>query len=173
MTAVNAKEITDPARIIDVRTPDEYLQEHIPGSRNIPMDQIGIQAAQFKEQPVILSCRTGRRASEAKVFLEAQGCTQVTVLEGGLQGWKAAGKPTQTFKKGYTIMQQVQIIAGSMILIGSFFKPFWFLAPLAGFGLLMAGLTNTCLMASLLSKVPWNRLPDHTSESCSTGNCSL
>lgn len=173
MTLLSPQEIQDPSQIIDVRNPDEYMQEHIPGSRNIPLDQIGTQVNQLKGQVVILSCRTGRRAVEAKNFLEAQGCTNVSILENGLQGWKSAGKLTQSFKKGYSIMQQVQMIAGSMILIGLVFKSLWFLALLAGFGLLMAGLTNTCLMASLLSKMPWNRLPGNQSGHCSTRNISL
>lgn len=173
MTLLKSSDIQDTTRIVDVRSPDEYLQEHIPGSRNIPMDTLGDQLSHFKDAPVILACRTGRRAAEAQAFLEAQGCTRISVLEGGLQGWKLAGKPTRSLKKGPSIMQQVQIIAGSLILIGSFCKPLWFLAPLAGFGLLTAGLTNTCLMASILSRMPWNRMPKSLADGCSTENCSL
>lgn len=167
MTVLNPEEITETALLVDVRNPDEFLQEHIPGSQNIPLDRIGTQIGQLKNQPVILTCRTGRRAAEAKVFLEAQGCREISLLAGGLQGWKSSGKPTRSLKKGYSIMQQVQIAVGCMILTGSFYEPLWFLAPLAGFGLLIAGLTNTCMMASVLSKMPWNRMPDGMSVSCS------
>ncbi|HEY9685520.1 MAG TPA: rhodanese-like domain-containing protein [Coleofasciculaceae cyanobacterium] len=160
------------SKIIDVREPDEFLQEHIPGSRNIPLGQITQAAAQLRGQSVILSCRSGRRAEQAKSILEAQGCRNLLLLAGGLSGWKGAKKPTTSLKKGYSIMQQVQMVAGTMILLGSFVKTLWFLAPLAGLGLLTAGLTNTCMMATLLSRMPWNRIPKE-GDGCSTGNCSL
>lgn len=143
-------------QIVDVREPDEFWQEHIPGSRNIPFGKLDKTASELADSPVILTCRSGRRAAEAKAILESRGCVNVQLLEGGLLGWKAAKKTTRSIKKGFSIMQQVQIIAGCMILAGVFIKPLWFLAPLAGFGLLTAGLTNTCLMASVLGRMPWN-----------------
>lgn len=64
-------------------------------------------------------------------------------------------------------MQQVQITVGLMVLIGSFYKPLWFIAPIAGLGLLIAGLTNTCMLALLLAKMPWNQGKNTT---CSIAN---
>lgn len=168
MSLIHPKDIMETSHIVDVRNPDEFSQEHIPGSRNIPLAQIGTYAKQLHHASVILTCRSGRRAAEAKAFLEAQGCTDLSLLAGGLQGWKAAGYPSQSFKKGYSLTQQVQMITGSMILVGAFVKPLWFLAPLAGIGLLTAGLTNTCLMAAILSKMPWNRLPGNGVGACAT-----
>lgn len=159
MSPLTPKDIPDTGQIVDVRSPDEFMLEHIEGSRNIPLEELLLKATELEKQTIILSCRTGRRAKEAQALLEAQGCRHIDLLEGGLHGWKAAGKPTRSLKKGVSIMRQVQIVAGSLILIGSFVKSLWFLAPLAGFGLLVAGLTNTCLMASILSKMSWNRLP--------------
>ncbi len=157
----------DP-QIIDVREADEFLQEHIPGSRNIPLGRLQLEAGTLSGQPVILTCRSGNRARQAMAILQAEGIAEVSLLEGGLLGWKKAGKPTRSLKTGYSIMQQVQMVAGAMILAGSFIKPVWFLAPLAGFGLFTAGLTNTCLMASVLSRMPWNRQPG-----VQPGHCSL
>lgn len=150
--------------IVDVRTADEYLQEHIPGSLNIPLDRIAQEAAKLNGQPeIILSCRSGKRAQEAQNVLYALGCRNLKVLEGGLLGWKAAKLPTRALKKGFSMMQQVQLIVGSMVLVGTLYKPFWILALIAGLGLLTAGLTNTCLLATILSKMPWNRSSDSTS----------
>jgi rhodanese-related sulfurtransferase len=166
MTVISPTELPNDHgyQLIDVRTPDEFRQEAIPGSRNIPLAQLEQHYDELVAKPVLLTCRTGNRANEAKKRLEALGHQNLSVLQDGLSGWKKAGKPTVSVKKGFSIMQQVQIIAGSLILVGSFIKPLWFLAPIAGFGLLTAGLTNTCLMASLLAKAPWNSLPPATQQ---------
>ncbi|WP_303674657.1 rhodanese-like domain-containing protein [Vampirovibrio chlorellavorus] len=157
--------------IIDVRSPDEFAQEHIPGSVNIPLPLLSASVDQLKSLPeLILSCRSGNRANQAYQQLQAMGFHNVRLLEDGLQGWKAARRETVSFKKGYSIMQQVQIIVGIMVLTGTLYKPLWFLALMAGAGMLMAGLTNTCLMAVLLAKLPWNRIGR---DSKSPTNCSL
>jgi len=61
-----------------------------------------------------------------------------------------------------SIMRQVQIVAGSLVLIGTllgvFVSPkFLFLSGFVGAGLLFAGITNTCAMAQLLAKLPYNQ----------------
>lgn len=168
MTFVKPKNInTEKANLlIDVRSPDEYLIEHIPGSQNIPLEKLPSELEKFKNQnEIIMVCRSGNRAQKAKEILESFGCINVKVLEGGLNEWKNSNLPVISMKKGFSIMQQVQIIAGSMVLIGTLIKPLWFLALIAGTGLLIAGLTNTCLMATLLSKLPWNKTSSN-STSC-------
>ncbi len=153
--------------IVDVRMPDEYLQEHVPGSRNIPLNRLPEYAERLGQRPeVILSCRSGRRAEEARQLLETLGCPQAQVLDGGLLGWKAANKPTRSIKSGFSIMQQVQIIAGGMVVIGTLIKPLWFVALIAGLGLMAAGFTNTCMMAVLLAKMPWNRMDTEGQNNC-------
>ena len=62
-------------------------------------------------------------------------------------------------------MQQVQIAAGSLILLGLTLSqtvaPAWIALPwFVGAGLTFAGLTGFCGMARLLAAMPWNRLPD-------------
>ncbi len=157
--------------IVDVRSPDEFAQEHIPGSVNIPLQALSASAEQLKALPeIIVSCRSGNRASQACQQLQALGFQNLQLLDGGLQGWKAAQRETRVFKKGYSIMQQVQIIVGVMVLTGVLFKPLWFLALIAGAGMLVAGLTNTCMMAVILGKMPWNRLPNQQKPPT---NCSL
>lgn len=70
------------AVIIDVRTPQEYKAGHIPGSKNIPLDQIGSKTAELKKagKPVITVCRSGSRSGMAKAKLGAAG---VEVYNGG------------------------------------------------------------------------------------------
>ncbi len=157
--------------IVDVRTPDEFAREHIPGSVNIPLPLLSASVEQLKTLPeIILSCRSGNRASQAYQQLQAMGFQNLCLLEGGLQGWKAARREIVSLKKGYSVMQQVQIIVGIMVLTGTLYKPLWFLALIAGVGMLIAGLTNTCMMAVLLGRLPWNRLG---MGSKSPTNCSL
>ncbi len=147
--------------IIDVRSRDEYLREHIPGSRNIPLEHIQESIEELREElwqnpAVILTCRSGRRAREAAQLLKAQGCGDVVVMEGGIMGWKKQGGEVRSLKTGISIMRQVQIVVGALILLGFFIEPIWFLVPVAGLGMLVAGLTGTCAMASVLAKLPWN-----------------
>jgi rhodanese-related sulfurtransferase len=152
--------------IVDVRSHDEYLQEHIPGSQNIPLNALhaDIETLRQKEK-LIISCRSGNRAAQACDQLQQMNLQNLSLLEGGLEGWKKANRQTLSLKKGFTIMQQVQMIVGVMVLTGVLYEPLWFLAPLAGGGMLLAGLTNTCMMAVLLSKMPWNKTP-HAPTQC-------
>lgn len=148
--------------IVDVRTADECQYEAIPGAINIPLDRVeqlnDTDRHMLSQLPqIILSCRSGARAARAAQMLQQQSFENIKLLEGGIQGWKQAGRPVLTQKKGFSVMQQVQIIVGLMVLSGVFIPEVWFLAPIAGAGMLFAGLSNTCMMAVVLSKMPWNQ----------------
>lgn len=83
--------------VIDVRSPAEYAQGHVPGAINIPHDQAGARATEIralqKKGEVVLYCRSGRRVAAAAEALEAQGVTGLRHLVGDIQGWQAAGAP--------------------------------------------------------------------------------
>lgn len=84
----------DTPLIIDVRDEDAFLEGHIPGARLIPhdrMDEYTESLQAYKDQPIVLYCRTGRRSGKAAETLEADGFEQVEVLEGGFPGWRDAG----------------------------------------------------------------------------------
>lgn len=74
------------ALIVDVRTPAEYAAGNIPGSINIPLQDIQGRLNEFgsKEGYIIVYCRTGSRSGKAKTFLESQGYRNV-INGGGLQ----------------------------------------------------------------------------------------
>lgn len=174
MATLSPQEITErqQAHIIDVRSREEFAREQIPGSRCIPLDEIAQHVDVLKNQSVILSCQSGARAQRAQALLESLGLSDVRLLEGGINRWKQAGKPVNRFKAGPSLMRQVQMIAGTLILLGSLLKSVWWLVPIVGFGLLMAGLTGLCPMAGLLAKMPWNRLPvSPQASACSTRCC--
>ncbi|XVJ51966.1 MAG: rhodanese-like domain-containing protein [Vampirovibrio sp.] len=152
--------------IIDVRSRDEYLQEHIPQSLNIPLNELPNYLNTLRQmESIIVSCRSGQRANRACLQLEQLHLNNLQLLEGGLNGWKSSGRETVSLKKGFSIMQQVQMIVGVMVLTGILYPPLWFLGLIAGTGMLVAGLTNTCMMARILGHMPWNK--GVKTESCS------
>ena len=81
-------------RLVDVRTPSEYAEEHLVGAENID-----VKAADFAEKikplkgKVAVYCRSGKRSLAAANQLAAQGCT-VYNLDGGIMAWKKAGQAT-------------------------------------------------------------------------------
>ena len=69
--------------LIDARSPEEYAEQHLPGAINIPFDAVDANAAQLPadtEKPVVIYCRTGRRAGLLKEQLIAKGYADVQVL---------------------------------------------------------------------------------------------
>jgi rhodanese-related sulfurtransferase len=81
------------ARLVDVRTAQEFEAGHVPGATLIPFDQIAARAAELgpKDAPIVLYCRSGRRTAIAKQALEAQGFTRVWDMQ-GIQNWTGAGR---------------------------------------------------------------------------------
>ena len=78
--------IAEGVAIMDVRTPEEFASGHIPGSFNIPLDQVGNRLSQIKTfgSPVIAVCRSGARSAVATGILKGAG---IEVHNGG--GWEA------------------------------------------------------------------------------------
>ena len=76
--------------LLDVRTEDEYAVGHAAGAKLLPLDEM--EEADVMEilpdlsAPVLLYCRTGRRASLAAAKLDDLGYTKIYNL-GGLNGW--------------------------------------------------------------------------------------
>jgi rhodanese-related sulfurtransferase len=83
------------AFILDVRTPDEWNEYHIPGSTLIPLDQLETRLTEVpKNEEVVVVCRSGNRSQPGRDILKNAGFQQVTSMTGGLKEWKAAGLPT-------------------------------------------------------------------------------
>lgn len=91
-----AEVIADPAvQRLDVRTPAEYTEGHLPGSLNVNvLDPQFLQMADSllqKDRPVALYCRSGRRSKKAADLLGKAGY-EVYELATGFQGWQQAGQ---------------------------------------------------------------------------------
>lgn len=153
------------AVLIDIREADEQARERIPGARHHALSRIDqgtpIQAG---DDVVIFHCRSGARTkgNAARLAAVAPNC-ETYVLDGGIDAWKKAGLPVALDRsQPIDLMRQVQIGAGSLVLLGvvlgALVAPgFYALSAFVGAGLTFAGITGFCGMARLLSLLPWNR----------------
>lgn len=82
------------AVIIDVRMPEEYAFERIPGALLMPLATFEPDALPTGGKRVILHCAAGRRSAMAAGKLLERGAPEAWHLKGGLAAWKADGLPT-------------------------------------------------------------------------------
>lgn len=160
--------------LIDVRTPVEYREVHVPFARNVPLDQLkpSEMVAGRNGQPLYVICKSGGRGKQACEKIFSAGLENVVNVDGGTQAWDQAGLPVVRGKKAMSLERQVRIAAGSLVLIGAilgyFVHPYWIgLSAFVGAGLVFAGVTDTCGMGMLLARMPWNRIANTTSSSAS------
>jgi rhodanese-related sulfurtransferase len=156
----------DEALLNDVREPAEFAGERIAGAHPVPLS--AFDPARLPDQAgkkLVLMCQTGNRSAQAARKLVEAGSTNLWHLEGGLQAWKTAGFDTERSAHApLSLQRQVQLVAGSLVLagtlLGAFASPwFLFLSGFVGAGLVFAGATNTCGLAMLLAKLPYNQRP--------------
>ena len=152
------------ATVLDVRTPVEFVEVHVPQARSVPLDDLKPGSLTLpKDQPVYLLCRSGQRATKAAEKLAKGGFTQPVVVEGGTLAWIEANLPvTRGTTKVISLERQVRIVAGAIVFIGvllaHFVNPnFIWLSGLVGAGLVFAGITDFCGMGLLLARLPWNQ----------------
>ena len=75
--------------ILDVRTPEEFADKHIPGAVNIPNETITaeeIPELPDKDQLILVYCRSGNRSKQASEKLADMGYTNVVEF-GGINSW--------------------------------------------------------------------------------------
>jgi rhodanese-related sulfurtransferase len=80
--------------IVDVRTPEEFQQGHVPNAINVPLSEIIDNPAillSSKAKPIVLYCRSGYRAGKAAEALQKDGYQNLSHLVGDMQGWIKAG----------------------------------------------------------------------------------
>lgn len=153
------------ARLIDVRTPAEFESMHIPGSYNVPLDQLSQHREDLTrsvDDPVVLVCGTGVRAKQADNSLREAGLESLTVLEGGITAWEQRGNEVVRGTQKWSLERQVRLVAGALAFTGAvggllIWQPLTLISAFVGAGLMFAGITNTCGMAMLLAKLPYNQ----------------
>jgi rhodanese-related sulfurtransferase len=155
----------DPlVRVLDVRSGGEFDGAHIPGSFNVPLPTLAEHARELAvlDHPVVLVCKSGSRADQARTKLKGAGKHRVHLLDGGLDGWIAAGGDvTHGNSSRWAMDRQVRLVAGSISLVGivsSMFVPNakWVSGAVAA-GLTFSAVSNTCAMASVLGRLPYNK----------------
>ncbi|WP_028568653.1 rhodanese-like domain-containing protein [Salinispora tropica] len=151
-------------RLLDVRTPAEFDNSHIPGAYNVPLNLLKEHRTELRghlDEDVVLICHSGARASQAERTLAAIGVPNVKVLTGGMVAWRVTAGPITEGTPRWDLERQVRLVAGAIVLasvVASLFVPGaeW-VAGVIGAGLTIAALSNTCALGMLLSRLPYNR----------------
>ncbi len=155
--------------VIDVRSPVEYATGHLPGAHNVPLDRLDEAVEALKtaaaHAPLLVVCASGARSAKGCAQLAGRGIEAAT-LEGGTNSWAAAGydvdRPAGS-PATWPMDRQVRLAAGSLVVVGFLagfaWQPAHWLSAAVGAGLVFSGVTNTCGMAAVLSKLPHNRPP--------------
>jgi len=157
-------------RILDVRSGGEFETVHIPGSYNVPLDTLRehVRDLASVEHPVVLVCQSGGRATQAHENLTAAGKDALHILDGGIAAWDASGgEVVRGDTQRWAMDRQVRLVAGSLALTGVLAsvvvpRAKWLAGGVAA-GLTYSAVSNTCAMAAVLGKLPYNR----------TDNCDI
>ncbi|MFI6808778.1 rhodanese-like domain-containing protein [Streptomyces luteogriseus] len=171
LTADQASARLHELTVIDVRTPGEYASGHLPGAHNIPLDRLDAAlpslSAAAERGELLVVCASGARSATACERLADQGINAAT-LSGGTTAWTQLGheihRPAGS-RSPWAMDRQVRLAAGSLVLTGLLAGQRWsaarvLSAGVAG-GLVFSAVTNTCGMAKMLARLPYNR-PDAT-----------
>ncbi len=155
----------DPSlRILDVRTGGEFETVHIPGSYNVPLDTLGEHVEDLADvaHTVVLVCQSGNRASSAHTKLADAGKETLHLLDGGIAAWETAGgQVSRSGTSRWAMDRQVRLAAGTLALTGVALSTLvpqakW-LAGAVATGLVVSAVTDSCAMAAVLAKLPYNR----------------
>ncbi|HMO18456.1 MAG TPA: rhodanese-like domain-containing protein [Oligoflexia bacterium] len=180
MENINPQELfqqmkNDPSlTVIDVRTPAEFESAHIPSAINLPLGSREflefINNNKGTSQTIHVTCQKGGRAKTACEELEKLGIPFKN-LSGGMSAWAEENLPMIEGKKTISIERQVRISAGALVLLGVLlfyagFKGAILLSAFVGAGLVFAGATDTCGMAMVLARMPWNQARSDKKTSC-------
>ncbi len=94
---IKLKENAGMAQLVDVRTTEEYLRGHLKRASNLNFNDDNfedlVKAKLDKNRPVFIYCFSGRRSSDAAVFLRDLGFKEVYDMAGGFAKWTSSSKP--------------------------------------------------------------------------------
>lgn len=155
----------DQAILIDVREPAEHRAQKIKQAQLIPLSDISCEILpKGHNKKIVVHCASGNRSNKAcQKLLDVNPDLELYNLEGGIKKWSELGYHVESAGKAVLPLdRQVQLTAGLLILLFSVLSlvvssSFALVTCFMGCGLIFAGLTGTCAMASLLAKMPWNK----------------
>jgi phage shock protein E len=81
------EQVANGALLLDVRTPAEFSERHIPGAVNIPVQELGARLSELgpKQRPVVVYCRSGARSASAAQLMRRAGYQVLDI--GGMSNW--------------------------------------------------------------------------------------
>ncbi|WP_189970100.1 rhodanese-like domain-containing protein [Streptomyces avidinii] len=157
--------------VVDVRAPGEFASGHLPDAVNVPLDRLSRSLPELRRasaaKPLLVVCASGARSENAVATLASHGIPASSLL-GGTVAWAAGGHDLHYPGNGtparavWAMERQVRLGAGSLVLLGLtlgllLHPAFSLLAGAIGGGLVFSALTNTCGMALVLGRLPFNR----------------
>lgn len=86
----DAKQLIDNNEVVvlDVRTPDEFQEGHIPNATLIPLQELENSLNEIdKEQTYLVVCRSGNRSAQASQILSSNGFSNIYNMTGGMNNW--------------------------------------------------------------------------------------
>jgi phage shock protein E len=89
----------DAPLLLDVRTPEEFAQGHVPGATLVPVQELEARLGEleaYKARGIVTYCEVGGRASKAAELLRASGFSNVRLLDGSMQRWRDDGRETES-----------------------------------------------------------------------------
>ena len=170
MTPISAERAAELMRegavLVDIRERDEYLRENIAGARHHAVSMLDRDhPARAGDSVLIFHCKSGARTRQnaGRIASGMPADVESYILEGGIDAWRKAGLPVAVDRRQpIPTMRQVQIVAGSLVLLGVLLGTtvtpgFYALSGFVGAGLVFAGITGFCGMERILARMPWNR----------------
>ncbi len=162
---IDIKDLPEDAIILDVRNGSEHSDIALK-RKHYFVELPSFDAKDFVRQyslqgeKIYVLCQSGVRATKAAQKLEDFGYKNVAIIKGGMA--EVAKNPELVKRRSVmSIERQVRIVAGSLVALGgllSFINPYFaLLSVFVGCGLIYAGISNSCVMAQVLMKLPWNR----------------
>ncbi len=89
----------DHPLVVDVRPPEMFAESHIPGSINIPQDELARRTDELpsdRDAPLVMVCGIGKFSKHTTLYLKSMGYRNVRSMKGGLGEWVRKGHPTQS-----------------------------------------------------------------------------
>ena len=161
-----AELMREGAVLVDIRERDEHLRENIAGARHHAVSVLDREhPAKPGDDVMIFHCKSGARTRQnaERIAGGMPAGVESYLLEGGIDAWRKAGLPVVVDRRQpIPTMRQVQIVAGSLVLLGvvlgaAIAPGFYALSGFVGAGLVFAGVTGFCGMERILALMPWNR----------------
>ena len=159
-------EAREPFFVLDVREYPEYAAGRIPGAYLIPYRELQQRRGEIpRDTPVYVVCQAGVRSRRAQRRLRKMGFVSVCNVQGGLRAWQAAGYGVKHDANApWLLERQERVAAGVLVLVsvllGMFVaRPFGWLAIVVGAALSLAAIFDSCALAMLMARLPWNQQP--------------